>query len=1166
MRRLCRRTLAMLALVALSPALAAGQPAKVGIVTTLEGNVTARRAALPRPISLKFKDDVFFHDTINTGERSLARVLLGGKSIVTIRERSAVTISEAPGRSFIDLQSGKVGVAVAHERMVPGESLDIRTPNAVVGIRGTVLVAEVTCAGDGPCQGSVTTNFSMLHGRGEVWQLDPATGAPVGPPRLLTAGFRFTVTGGIAQLAPIPPGHDEQVTAGLESTGHPHRDAANHEQVKSQVVDATMAVLTALTGGLHGRPAPAVVPDGTSPGTSSSAVQTAQTPIVAYERCEDNGSGGCQSAIGLVNPPSAGVPATVTEAVSIVSNAFPERQILNDAVDLTNIDRVLASGGSFVRGDPSAAVQIANSTINYTGANAFVEVDRAGTTANLAGSLASIVDSTINGNGALFTLSNGAQLTSGPAPRTEGALVAGARLSESVLNGATLVAAGAFPLIEIDRSTVTSASGIASILNGARLALDGPFIAITDTVLGAPSDQFSMVSLLNGASLVTTNPEYPVFDFVGSGPEQRSRVTSAQNFLALGGNAGRGFPSPASMTLAGGLLTATRVDFTAGDPNKNVFSFIFGGDGAKLASTSPNALLVFQDSSVETAGNLVTLRRSLPDVPSQIDLAGPLLAGASSRFQTTSQGFGPAFGTPGACCSGFAIEEGARLTSTTPAALIQLIDSTFDAGPDPRLSGGDLVTVADFSGDPAAAAAAAQVALSGPLLSMTNSTVRALSSILSVTRSTFGSSGHDPLIQIQGQGIAVGGVDPISKTNVLGSVLDVVSSTNPGTAELAAKVSIAGPLLNAVNASIASTDVILRVRNGARFESSTIDPLIALRDTSVDLGTGAVANTGHIVNVFGTGGPDGVTSATAVLNGPLLVADGGSQINALSGLVFASDGQIVASAADSFVRLVGGTHSLATADNTSMFSLVGGAGAPTAVEIVDGLPLSLGTFAPLIWKGGDRSLFRLEAGAAVSGQTAFRIDTALFQATAPIFELLAGSRLTVAPTAAVDGGLMNLNAQTKVASLGPVVRLDASTITVTNNNAFRVAGGSLLQVVGDFLNLNNGSILEALNGSVMRVSGGSVVNISGAFAIFGGSAGNQIRVSNTLCGTTCAPTTFGGIPMALINGATAGQVTVTGSALKGTNLGSIVQFGPVPAAAAVIVVDGPTSKLTIRGQ
>jgi len=161
---------------------------------------------------------------------------------------------------------------------------------------------------------------------------------------------------------------------------------------------------------------------------------------------------------------------------------------------------------------------------------------------------------------------------------------------------------------------------------------------------------------------------------------------------------------------------------------------------------------------------------------------------------------------------------------------------------------------------------------------------------------------------------------------------------------------------------------------------------------------------------------------------------------------------------------------------------------------------------------------------------------------------------------------MDLNAKAKVVSVGPIARLDGSVITVTNNNAFRVAGGSLLQVVGDFLSLNNGSVLQALNGSVMRVSGGSVVNISGAFAIFGGIGGNQIRVSNTLCGTTCAPTTFGGIPIALINGATPGQVTITGSALKGTNLGSIVQLGPVPAAAAVIVVDGPTSRLTIKGQ
>src|SRR5262249_56119935 len=135
----------------------------------------------------------------------------------------------------------------------------------------------------------------------------------------------------------------------------------------------------------------------------------------------------------------------------------------------------------------------------------------------------------------------------------------------------------------------------------------GRLVRMPDAVLEPTSDTFSMVSVLKGASLIATNPDFPVFGFVGSGPEQRSRVTSAGNFLALGGKTAQG-TSPASMTLAGGLLAASRVDFTAGDPTKNVFSFIFAGDGAKLTSTSPNALLAFQDSSVEPPRNIPTLR------------------------------------------------------------------------------------------------------------------------------------------------------------------------------------------------------------------------------------------------------------------------------------------------------------------------------------------------------------------------------------------------------------------------------------------------------------------------------------------------------------------------------------------------------------------------------
>src|SRR5262245_44647689 len=133
---------AALAGLVLWPALAAAQLERAGFVTTLEGNVVARHGAVPeRP--LKFKDEVFLQDTVSTGEKSLARMLLGGKAVVTVRERSVLTISEVPGRSTIDLASGKFALAVAREKMRPGEEIQIRTPNAVAGVRGTVVITEV---------------------------------------------------------------------------------------------------------------------------------------------------------------------------------------------------------------------------------------------------------------------------------------------------------------------------------------------------------------------------------------------------------------------------------------------------------------------------------------------------------------------------------------------------------------------------------------------------------------------------------------------------------------------------------------------------------------------------------------------------------------------------------------------------------------------------------------------------------------------------------------------------------------------------------------------------------------------------------------------------------------------------------------------------------------
>jgi len=145
MLNLARPAVVLIALIVLCPSLASAQAAKAGVVTTLEGNVTVTRVTLaPQP--LKFKDDVFVNDKVTTGDQSIARMLLGGKAVVTVRERSTLTITEVPGKATIELETGKIALAVAKDKMRPGESIEIRAANVVAGIRGTVVVAEVSSA------------------------------------------------------------------------------------------------------------------------------------------------------------------------------------------------------------------------------------------------------------------------------------------------------------------------------------------------------------------------------------------------------------------------------------------------------------------------------------------------------------------------------------------------------------------------------------------------------------------------------------------------------------------------------------------------------------------------------------------------------------------------------------------------------------------------------------------------------------------------------------------------------------------------------------------------------------------------------------------------------------------------------------------------------------
>jgi hypothetical protein len=254
--KLSRRAVAVLVLHAfvLQPALAAAQAVKAGVVTTVEGNVTARRVVLPAPVPLKFKDDVFLQDNITTGDQSFARFLLGGKAVVTVRERSRLTITEIPGRSEVNIEGGKIGMAVARDRMRPGEVINIRTPNAIVAVRGTVLVVEVsqaTAQAGGAVGGGVTTDVFLLKDNVDVTHVDPATSRAIGSPHFLTMMQRFTAVGAaLPKISAITPDMLGGIQAGLSGRGGVGggNGAGSQEQAKAQVIEATNAVLAAVTG------------------------------------------------------------------------------------------------------------------------------------------------------------------------------------------------------------------------------------------------------------------------------------------------------------------------------------------------------------------------------------------------------------------------------------------------------------------------------------------------------------------------------------------------------------------------------------------------------------------------------------------------------------------------------------------------------------------------------------------------------------------------------------------------------------------------------------------------------------------------------------------------------------------------------------------------------
>jgi hypothetical protein len=196
--------LAMIVTAALAWPMVAGaqdqtRETRAGRVSDLKGSVMVARATATEASPLNRFDDVFLRDRITTGDQSIAKILLGGRAVVTAREHSVLVITETPTTSTITLTSGRLFVNVDKERM-NGMRLEVRMPNAIAGVRGTLFVAETETLPSGEVVSKITT----LRGLVDVTQID-ATGRPLGPLALVNplqfVGVKKTI-GGVQILTP----------------------------------------------------------------------------------------------------------------------------------------------------------------------------------------------------------------------------------------------------------------------------------------------------------------------------------------------------------------------------------------------------------------------------------------------------------------------------------------------------------------------------------------------------------------------------------------------------------------------------------------------------------------------------------------------------------------------------------------------------------------------------------------------------------------------------------------------------------------------------------------------------------------------------------------------------------------------------------------------------
>lgn len=229
-----KRFLAILPLAALFIFLS-GVPSQadgIGLVAGIRGEATVRRDRVAQAQRLKFKDDLFWQDTLSTGTDASVRLLILQKSVITMKELSQLQLREelvSPTqprkKSVVTLISGAVRVVVEKDALKESD-YEVHTNMAVAAIRGSDLFGRKM--GDdqvefcsGPESSIATTHRDPAVGNRQLGKLQCASFFPGGAStRTITVDQYRALTnlGPLGGPRPLPPAGGTAPPSSIPST------------------------------------------------------------------------------------------------------------------------------------------------------------------------------------------------------------------------------------------------------------------------------------------------------------------------------------------------------------------------------------------------------------------------------------------------------------------------------------------------------------------------------------------------------------------------------------------------------------------------------------------------------------------------------------------------------------------------------------------------------------------------------------------------------------------------------------------------------------------------------------------------------------------------------------------------------------------------------------